>query len=412
MEEKDRTNQIIAKASQMKPRTQRNFNVAFTVALTIVALLVGIIVGSNFKSIFSKIFSANSTESLDLSSVQDLYDTIKDSFMGEIDDQALVDGAKRGLVSALGDPYSAFMTESEEVDLVDDINGDFSGIGAELSLRNNAITIIRLVQGSPAQKSGLQVGDVIYTVDGVAMSDKSLSEVVGHIRGQAGTTVEVEVIRDSDEIWSFAITRAQITNPNVYSEIKTLNDKKILVLHINSFSQDAGNLAYTEAKKALEDGIDGVVLDMRGNGGGYVQSAQGVAGLWLSGQTIMTEKHIGGETAIRSTSGRNILANLPTVVLINGSTASASEIVAGALRDHHKVTLIGEKTYGKGSMQELVGLSDGNYLKITTANWYTPNGSSMNENGLEPDEKVELTIDDLNNNRDPQLMKAIDKLTK
>ncbi|MCL2085877.1 PDZ domain-containing protein, partial [Candidatus Saccharibacteria bacterium] len=228
MGEENRTDEIIARASVAQPKAVRASDNAFTVAVGIVALLVGLLIGGNLKSIYNWIaptFNLSVTETLDLSSVQDLYQTVRNSYVGDIDREALVDGAKRGMISALGDPYSIFMTESEETTLVNDINGNFSGIGAELSMRNGMITIIRLIQNSPAQRSGLQVGDVIYMVDGVDMTASSTAAAASAIRGESGTSVELVVVRGSSELKTFNITRARINNPSVYSEIRSVDGK-------------------------------------------------------------------------------------------------------------------------------------------------------------------------------------------
>ncbi|MDR0887438.1 MAG: S41 family peptidase [Candidatus Nomurabacteria bacterium] len=408
----DNRSEIIVRASGKQPKALRASNRAFTIATVVVTLLVGIVIGSNLGSIYKKIAPNSSVSDIDLSSVQDLYREIKSNYNGEVDDAALADGAKKGLVTALGDPYSGYLTTSEQSGLVDNINGDFSGIGAELGLRNGVVEVLRLLQNSPAQKSGLQVGDVVYTVGGEDVSSLGVSEVASKIRGEVGTPCNLVVLRGG-ELKTFAITRAKITDTSVWTEVKKQDGKNILVLHIVSFSEDAGDKAYSLVRQEMSKAkIDGVVLDLRGDGGGYVQAAQSLLSLWLGNKIIMTEKHLGGESSLRSFAGKDILADTPTVVLINGSSASASEITAGALRDYDKAILVGEQSYGKGCMQQMLGLADGNYLKITIADWYTPNGNNVNEVGLTPDEVVGLTVEDLNNNRDPQLSAALNKLTK
>jgi carboxyl-terminal processing protease len=413
--EENKVDEIIARASVVQPRAKRTSNGAFTVAVGIVALLVGLIVGGNLRSVYNwvaPVFNLRTSETLDLSSVQDLYQTIRSRYVGEIDDEALILGAQRGLVSALDDPYSTFMTPAEENTLINDIQGNFSGIGAELSLRNNAVTVIRLIQNSPAQRSGLQVGDIIHTVDGVDMTTASAAQAANAIRGEAGTDVELVVVRDG-RLESFTITRARINNPSVHSEVVGVGGQRILRINITSFSTDAGDLALAQAQNALRSGsLDGIILDLRGNGGGYVQAAQSVAALWLDNQPIMSEQNINRRRTVRSLSGRNILADIPTVIITNGSSASASEIVAGALRDHGYARIVGDTTYGKGSMQELMTLRDGNHLRLTIANWFTPNDMSVIGQGLVPDEEVGLTMDDLNAGRDPQFDAAVNMLTK
>jgi len=403
-------NEDIYSAMQMQAEP-KGVKKATVVAVGIVALLGGWILGGNSDRFFTGPIG-RSSESLDLSSVQELFSEINNKYVGEIDRDALVEGAKRGLVSALDDPFSSFMNAEEQAEMTSDLNGQFSGIGAELAVRNDLVTIVRLIQGSPAQRSGLQAGDIIYTVNGEDMTSSSAATTASAIRGEAGTQVEVVIMRDGS-LRTFNITRERITNPSVYNEIREIDGKRIMILNVNSFASNSGDMAYSQVREALNDGgLDGVILDLRGNGGGYVNAAQGLAGLWLDGQTVMSERNINSSTNISSIRRRNILADIPTVVLINGSSASASEIVAGALRDHGKATLVGEKSFGKGSMQEMIGLRGGSWLKLTVASWYTPNGLGINGQGLEPDEVVGLTVEDLNAGQDPQIDEAIKRLTK
>ncbi len=229
----------------------------------------------------------------------------------------------------------------------------------------------------------------------------SVSETVLKIRGDVGTTVKITVLREG-KTQDFSITRALVTNPSVYGSVEgTLG-----ILTITRFDDGTGSLARQAAREFKEKGVTSVILDLRGNGGGYVSAAKEVAGIWLNDKVVVTEKS-GSRTIEEVKTGSSaILAGIPTVVLVNASSASASEIVAGALRDHHAATLVGETTFGKGSVQKLVNLTDGATLKVTIARWYSPSGINISEKGIIPDTTVVRTAEDANAGRDPQLEAA------
>lgn len=343
--------------------------------------------------------SAHSSE-LDLQALQETYGKLKANYDGELDAEELIDGAHKGLVAAAGDPYTAYMTKEESEEFEDDLSGDIGGgIGAEIGLRNDAPTIVRVLADNPAEGAGLKANDRIIAVNGEPATGWSVEDAVEEIRGEPGTTVKISVLRDGREALDFTVTRDIVTNPSVTSSV----DGDIGILKISRFD---GNETVGSARRAAvelkEANVKGIILDLRGNGGGHVDAAEGVAGLWLDDEVIMTERR--GEKVIKEYhSGSNpLLASIPTVVLINGSSASASEIVAGALKDHDIATLVGEETFGKGTMQTILPLSRGATLKVTTARWFTPAGVNISETGIKPDREVELTIDDVNDNRDPQ----------
>lgn len=336
---------------------------------------------------------------LDTSSLQETYQQISEHFDGDIDTQALIDGANRGMVDALGDDYTVFMNQKETEEFNRSLSGDIGGgIGVEVGVRYDRPTVLRVLRDNPAEKAGVQVGDVIIAVNDESTADASVSDVVQKIRGDPGTTVRLTFLRDNEEV-VISVTRAQVTNPSVYSSL----DRGIGIITITRFDSDTGSLARDAARELVSGGAKGVILDLRGNGGGYVDAAEDVAGIWLNNKLIVTEK-TGGRVVEEITSGTNpILESMPTVVLIDESSASASEIVAGALRDHKKATIVGQTSFGKGSVQRLLNLSDGATLKVTIARWYTPSGLNISEKGIEPDKKIENTPDDRNNGRDPQL---------
>jgi len=338
-------------------------------------------------------------DQLDLSSVQATYQSVKENFDGDIDDAKLVEGANRGLVEALGDQYTVFMNKKESSDFDNSLSGNIGGgVGIELAMRGDLPTVVRVLRDNPAEKAGVAVNDVVTAVNGESVEKQTTTEIVTKIRGDAGTTVKVTVFRDGASK-DFTLTREVVNNPSVYGSVVN----GVGVMTISRFDDKTGGLARSLATEFKAAGVKGVVLDLRGNGGGYVTAAQDVGGIWLDKQVVVTEKKGNKVTDELKSGGSPILNGIPTVVLINSSSASASEIVAGALRDHKAATLMGEKSFGKGSVQKLVGLTDGSMLKVTVARWYTPSGLNISEKGITPDTTVERTADDFSAGRDPQL---------
>ena len=348
------------------------------------------------------------TGTLDLANLQSTYQQLKANFDGELDEQALIDGAHRGLVEAAGDPYTTFMTAEEAADFNNDLSGNIGGgIGAEIGLRNDAVTIIRVLPDNPAEEAGLEAGDQIIAVNDEPVGDETVDDVVGKIRGEVGTSVKISVMRD-EQRENINVTRRTVTNPSVQSRI----ENGIGILTLSRFDEQTARLAREAAQSFKRENVSGVVLDLRGNGGGYLTAAQEVAGIWLNDKVVVTERSGNRVTEELTTGDDAVLNGIPTTVLVNGGSASASEIVAGALQDHGAATLIGEKTFGKGSVQKIIELSDGNQLKVTIAKWYTPKGKNITESGIKPDQTVELTQDDVNDDNDPQLDAALDRLRR
>lgn len=342
-------------------------------------------------------------EQIDLSSVQTTYAKLRDNFDGDLDRQALVEGASRGLVEAAGDDYTVFLNAKESTDFSKSLSGDIGGgIGVEMGMRNGVPVVERVLQNNPAEKAGMAVGDIIVEVNGESTEKKTLNEVVSKIRGEVDTTVKLGIVRGAEQL-EITVTRARVNNPSAYGEIKD----GVGVLTISRFDDSTGSLARTVARDFKEAGVKGVVLDLRGNGGGFVNAAKEVTGIWLNDKVVVTERR-GGKTVDELKTGNDaILNNVKTIVLVNQSSASASEIVAGALRDHKAAQLAGATTFGKGSVQQLLQLPGDATLKVTIARWYTPNGLNISEKGIVPDVTVERTPEDANAGRDPQLDKAL-----
>ncbi len=340
---------------------------------------------------------------LDLSSVQETYRALTGDFDGKLDDQKLIEGANKGLVDAAGDQYTVFMNKEESQGFDDALTGNIGGgIGVEVGTRNDVSTVVRVLKDNPAEKAGLEINDVIIKVNGESTKDQTLNDVVNKIRGDVDTSVKLTVNRAGEEK-EFSITREQVNNPSAYGEVKD----GVGVFTVTRFDDNTGELARAVAKDFKDQGVKSVVLDLRGNGGGYVTAAQAVAGIWLDKQLVTSERRNGKVTEELKSTGSPILNGVPTVVLVNESSASASEIVAGALHDHKVAKLMGETTFGKGSVQKLVNLSDGATLKVTIARWFTPAGVNISEKGITPDTIVTRSGEDINANRDPQLEAAL-----
>lgn len=355
----------------------------------------------------ASVFGLKTAGTLDLSTVQDTYRQLQENYDGTLDKSALIEGASRGLVKAAGDDYTQYFNAEESKQFDDDLSGTIGGgIGVELSLRNGQVTIGRVLADNPGAAAGLLAGDIVVKVNDES-DDWTVDDVVSRIRGEAGTTVKITVLRGT-ETKEFTITRAEINNPSVYSSV----EGSIGILTITRFDEQSGTLARQAAKSLKDQGVKSVILDLRGNGGGYLTAAQDIAGIWLDKQVVVSER-VNGKVVEELTSASNpILNGIPTVILVNGGSASASEIVAGALQEQGAATLIGETTFGKGSVQKLIDLPNGAELKVTIARWYTPKGNNISEKGIEPNTVVERTADDINANRDPQLDAAKQQLTK
>jgi carboxyl-terminal processing protease len=287
-----------------------------------------------------------------------------------------------------------------------DLSGDIGGgIGAEIGVRQEQPTILRTLRDTPAEKAGLKPGDIIVKVNNTETNGWTAEKAAGIIRGEIGTTVKILVSREG-EPQEFSITRANISSPSVESKVQD----GVGILTLTRFDDEAAAAARKAAEEFKRQNVKGVILDLRGNSGGYLSATPEVAGLWLDNKVIVSERR-DGEVQEELRSGRNpVLSGIPTIVLVNGSSASASEIVAGALQDHGAATLIGEKTYGKGTVQKLIELKGGAELKVTIARWYTPKGKNITSEGIEPDKKVELTKEDVDAERDPQMDAALQSL--
>ena len=384
---------------------EKRQQLSWFLTLVIVAI-VSFVAGARSDALFANVASVfgvrTSNKTIDLSSVQKTYQELVANYDGKLDTQKLIYGANRGLVEAAGDPHTAYMDPDETKEFDKSLSGQIGGgIGAEIGLRNNKPTIIKPLENSPAQKAGIKAGEVIVKVNDEASSDWSVEKVVSKIRGEVGTSVKLTLL-SGGQTREVSVVRQNIVSPAVESEI----DGEIGILKVNRFGDDTVSLSRKYASEFVEKGVKKVILDLRNNPGGTVGAAQGLLGIWLDNQIAMTERRGSEIVKTLRTTGTPILGNMKTVVLINGNSASASEITAGALREYGKATLVGQKSYGKGSVQIVLGLPGGSQMKVTEARWYTPKGKNIDKTGIEPDVKVDLSSDDVNNSVDPQMDKA------
>lgn len=390
-------------------QSEKKINLSSAIIIAAVTMAIGVIVGINFDAIGQGVNTAlgqKTIEPLDLSSLNDLYKELAVSFDGKIDKTKILEEAKRGLVNGAGDKYTYYMTRAEADEFDKELEGDVgAGIGVEIGERDGLVKVLRTTPDNPARKAGVLAGDIIYKADDEDISMLDVEDVAKKLRGAAGTKVKLTVMRDNKEM-SFELTRETINNVSVYSDYR--DDTAIIT--ITRFDSDTGKLAREKAQEALNKNVKKVIIDLRGNGGGYVSAAQDVASLWVdAGKLVVEQKSQNSiyNEKVYAKSGNQLLKGVKTIVLTNGSTASASEIVAGALKDYGLAKLIGEKTYGKGSVQALENISGGEKLRVTIAKWYTPNGDNIDGEGITPDKEVERTFDQINKEEDPQLDAAL-----
>ncbi|NCN07554.1 S41 family peptidase [Candidatus Falkowbacteria bacterium] len=348
------------------------------------------------------------TKDVDFNLFWDVWSIIKqEAYDKDIPDTQLFYGALSGVVSSLGDPHSVFFTPENTDGFNEELNGKFEGIGAEIGIRNNILTVIAPLDDSPAFKAGLRPKDLILEIDGDKTDGLSLSQAVNLIRGQHGTDVVLTIYRDDiKESKKITITREAIKVKSLEFEIK---DNNIAYIKIRQFNSETVPLFNDAVLEIIQNpNISGIILDMRYNPGGYLQSAIDVAGEWVDGEVVVKEKIRNGKEVLHRANKLAKLDKFKTVVLVNAGSASGSEIVAGALQDLHKATIVGTQTYGKGSVQKLINLKDGSSIKLTVAKWFTPSGNTIEGDGITPDVEVEISDDDYNVYRDPQMDKAID----
>ena len=390
-------------------KKQKQVNLGTTIFSSLITLAIGIFLGSNWNNLYLQFSpyinpAQKVTSNIKWDDLNEVYSQISSNFDGSIDKTKLIEGAKKGLTAALADPYTVYYDSKEAAEFKSDLKGEIkeAGVGIEMMKQGDYVVVTRTLPNNPARKAGVHAGDIIFAINGEEVWDKDTEIIASKLRGPSGEKVKLTVARDKQKL-DFGLVREKINN--VSADI-TYQDKTAII-SVYRFSEDTGTLVQSFTKDFKNKGINKVILDLRNNGGGYVTAARDLLSLWLDGDKILTQKSATiGQTITYAKRGEATLKDMKTIVLVNNATASASEIVAGALKDYKKATILGTKTYGKGVVQTMLELSGGSLLKITTAHWYTPEGQTINKTGISPDVEVERSYSDINSGKDPQLDKA------
>jgi len=354
-----------------------------------------------------------SQDTINFSMLAEVWRKINENFVFEdkINSEAMVYSAVKGFVSALGDPYTSFFDPEEAEEFQKDLEGTFEGIGIQIAKKEGKVKVVAPIKNTPAERAGILAGDVIEKINEEDVSNIELDMIVKKIRGEKGTTVTLNIKRDNEDK-VFKIKRDTIRVPNCELEFINAEDgNKIAILSIFQFSETTSKDVKTEVNKIFNtNNVKGIVLDLRNNPGGLVNEAKNVASLFLKKELpIVKECDKKNECTWLSSDGPGKLADYPLIILINEGTASAAEILTGALEANiENVTIVGDTSFGKGLVQRIVYLSDGSIIKITTEEWYTPRDKQIHEIGIEPDIKIEITKEDIEKEKDPQLEKAIE----
>jgi len=394
----------------------------------IVSLALGFMGGFLFKDIGSgntvtalkNLINLNKgqPENVDFSLFWKIYSDLSAKYVdkGKIDAQEILYGAIDGMVNSVGDPYTVFFEPATSKKFQEEISGSFGGVGIEIGKRNNVLTVIAPIKDTPAFKAGIQAGDKIIKIDGKSTLDMSIEEAVTLIRGKPGTKVVLTIQNGTTR--DVEIIRAVIKAPTIDWKLIEQGTDKIAYMRIYSFNQIVDSEFKKASEEILQSGANGLIIDLRNNPGGLLDSAINLAGWFLDRNKVVVIELFGDGTRNEFRSdGNSSLKKYPTIILMNGGSASASEILAGALHDNRGIKIVGEKSFGKGSVQELQKYGDGSSLKVTIAKWLTPAGTSISEKGIEADVKVEISEKDFKEegkieigtpSKDPQLDKALE----
>lgn len=402
----------------------------FVIAAVAVFLIVGSFAGGFFvatkveksygyPSILSTNAASSSAQDIDLAPFWKTWKTINELYIGDMPtNQEKVYGATAGLVSSLNDPYSVFFPPRESEYFASEIRGDFQGVGIEIEVRDGVLTVVSPLKGTPADKAGVKPGDKIIKIDDKSTADLSVNESVDLIRGPKGSTVTLTVVREgAAQAIDIPIVRDTINLPVIETEKREAD--KVFIIRLYSFSAPSAD-KFREALRefvalSISEGYHKLILDLRNNPGGFLEAAVDMASWFLPAGKVVVKEDFGtkAEGQIYRSRGYNIFNdNLQFVILVNRGSASASEILAGALKQQGKATLIGERTFGKGTVQQLVDITPDTSLKITVARWLLPNGDTISKEGVEPDIEAIISDEDAKNHTDSQLQAALDYLSK
>ncbi|MCR4314543.1 MAG: S41 family peptidase [Candidatus Uhrbacteria bacterium] len=347
-------------------------------------------------------------QDVDFQQFWDVWNFVKEGFYRQpVSDVDLYYGSLKGLVSGLDDPYSVYFDPEEAQEFTASLEGSFEGIGAEIGIKDDRLQIVAPLDGLPADGAGLLPGDWIVLIDGVETTGMSVEEAVSLIRGEKGTQVVLTIAREGiDGLEDYSITRDKI----VIDSVKwSIDEQNIMTIGISTFNHDTSELFSQAVQSALAANVGGIILDLRSNPGGLLATAIDIASAWVGYDAVVIER---AQSAVQTFKGVSAprLQDIPTIVLVNGGSASASEIVSGALQDYGYATIVGTQTFGKGSVQDYRELEDGSAVKITTAAWYTPDGRSINEEGIAPDAVVDYALEQYQAGTDPQMQAALEIL--
>ncbi|MCA9375539.1 MAG: S41 family peptidase [Candidatus Doudnabacteria bacterium] len=394
-----------------------------TASLVVIALTAGTLigratapsVGAGAEGDVTQVLSgrnSSETRDVDFKIFWEVWHLVEDKHVQQpLDYQAMLEGAIAGMLNGLEDPYTAFMSSSASEQFEEDLGGSFQGIGAEIGFRDQVLAIVAPLPETPAERAGLRAGDWILEIDGESTEELSLLEAVSRIRGERGTAVTLGILREGeDELLPIEIIRDEIDIKATELSFEERDGKKLAVLGILTFDQETTKEVKEQLDVIEKEGADGIVIDLRNNPGGLLNASIDIADLFLpDGQLVVTEQFRNGKKNEFHTK-HGVTTDLPVVVLVNVGSASASEIVAGALKDQAGAPLVGEKTFGKGSVQELETLKDGSSVRITVAEWLTPAGTHLDGEGLTPDIEVAITNEDVEAGQDPQKEAALEEL--
>ncbi|PIR72713.1 MAG: hypothetical protein COU42_00065 [Candidatus Nealsonbacteria bacterium CG10_big_fil_rev_8_21_14_0_10_36_24] len=384
---------------------RRNFTFIFLIISLGFGFLFGFLVGKS-----SVVCPICPPENVDFSILWETWKKLEENYVAPkaLDAQKMIYGAVSGMIKSLEDPYTIFFNPEEAKTFLEDVSGRFEGVGMEIGIKKGQLQVIAPLEETPAQKAGLRAGDKILKIDDNSTVDLSTEKAVSLIRGPKGTKVTLTILRENwQEPKDFIIFRDIINVPSLKWELK---DENIIYIKLYHFSEKVDWDFKEAAYEILNSPAKKIILDLRNNPGGYLERAQDIAGWFLEKGQIVVIEDFGEkkEQIIYRSEGNSKFSNYPLVILINQGSASAAEILASALRDNRGIKIIGETSFGKGSVQQLENLKDGSSLKITVANWLTPKGDLITDKGLEPDIKVEMTEEDYEQDKDPQLDKALE----
>lgn len=386
-------------------KSKVKFTMSETILFMIVVFGLGLIVGGVI--IYGK--KAFSSSTISLNEFTSTYNEIVDNYYQEIDKDKLLEAGISGMIKYLGDPYSTYMNKEDAEDFNEDVDGTYQGIGAEIKYNSDKLPIIgEVFENSPAIKAGLMENDILLKVNGEDITKKSLSEIADAVKGEKGTTVNITIKRDGEEK-EIVLTRAVVDNISVTSEIIEKNGKKIGYIYISIFASNTTKQFENELKILEEDKIDSLIIDVRGNSGGYLTTVTDIVSLFIKKNEVIYQLKTKEKVEIIKDK-TDASRNYPVVIIADNASASASEVLVGAFSETYKAKVVGTRTFGKGRVQKVFTLSSGALFKYTYQEWLTPNGNYIDQVGITPDIEVEYKyIDD---GKDTQKDKAIELLSK